>query len=244
MAIVTREISYQHEDLPLTGVLYRDDTVAAPAAGLLIIPGAGGLDDHVAGQGARYAGLGYAVFTADMFGPGVTGNRDRTMSVIKELRADPDRLVARAVAGLAELQAAPEAAGRYAALGFCFGGQTVITLARAGVQLAGVVSMHGALSTTRRAAPNSVRVPVLVCHGADDPHVPIGDVVSFVEEMTTAGADWQLIAYGGAVHGFTHTHAVPGANGVAYHEPTDRRSFAAATAFLTEVLGDGRDSDG
>jgi dienelactone hydrolase len=240
MAIVTREISYSHDDLPLSGVLYRDDTVPTPARGLLIIPGGGGLDDHVAGQGARYAGLGYVVFTADMFGAGAAGDRERIMAVMKELRAHPDLLVTRAVAGLEQLQASPEATGPYAALGFCFGGQTVITLARAGVDLAGVVSMHGALSTARRAAPDSVRVPVLVCHGADDPHVPIGDVVAFVEEMTTAGADWQLIAYGGAVHGFTHASAVPGANGVAYHEPTDRRSFAAATAFLHEVLGPGR----
>jgi dienelactone hydrolase len=240
MAIVSREISYSHGELPLAGVLYRDDAVTTPARGLLIIPGAGGLDDHVAGQGARYAGLGYVVFTADMFGPGVAGDRERTMATIKDLRADPDLLVARAVAALGQLQAAPETRGPYAALGFCFGGQTVITMARADIEVAGVVSMHGSLSTSRPAAPDSVRVPVLVCHGADDPHVPIGDVVAFMEEMTRAGADWQLIAYGGAVHGFTHTHAVPGGNGVAYHEPTDRRSFAAATAFLAEVLGAGR----
>jgi len=96
--------------------------------------------------------------------------------------------------------------------------------------------MHGALATVRPAAPDSMHVPVLACHGADDPHVPMTDVVAFTEEMTTAGADWQLIAYGAAVHGFTHKHAVPGANGIAYHEPTDRRSFAAARLFLTEIF--------
>jgi dienelactone hydrolase len=55
--------------------------------------------------------------------------------------------------------------------------------------------------------------------------------------MDHAGADWQLIMYGGAMHGFTHDHAMPGAiPGVAYDALADRRSFAAALAFLAEAL--------
>jgi dienelactone hydrolase len=81
-----------------------------------------------------------------------------------------------------------------------------------------------------------MHVPVLACHGADDPHVPMSDVVAFAEEMRTAGADWQLIAYGGAVHGFTHRVLPSTVPGIAYHEPTDRRSFAAAQGFFTEIF--------
>ena len=65
----------------------------------------------------------------------------------------------------------------------------------------------------------------------------MADVVAFTQEMTKAGADWQVNVYGGAMHGFTHAHAVDGATpGVAYHAETDRRSFAAARAFLDEAL--------
>jgi dienelactone hydrolase len=78
---------------------------------------------------------------------------------------------------------------------------------------------------------------VLVCHGASDPHVPLADVSRFAEEMTEAGADWQLIMYGGALHGFTHRHAIPGATtGVAYDGTADRRSFAAVKTFLDELV--------
>jgi len=67
--------------------------------------------------------------------------------------------------------------------------------------------------------------------------VPLADVTRFAEEMSHAQADWQLIMYGGAVHGFTHEHAVPGAiPGVAYDALADRRSFLAARTFLTEAL--------
>ncbi len=78
---------------------------------------------------------------------------------------------------------------------------------------------------------------MLACHGALDPHVPMADVTGFAEEMDHAGADWQLIIYGGAMHGFTHQHAGPGAvPGVAYHRLADGRSFAATRAFLAEAL--------
>jgi dienelactone hydrolase len=78
---------------------------------------------------------------------------------------------------------------------------------------------------------------VLACHGAADPHVPLSDVTAFAGEMDAAGADWQLIMYGGAQHGFTHAHAQPDAMpGVAYHEAADCRSFAAARDLLAEAL--------
>ncbi|MEP7026678.1 MAG: dienelactone hydrolase family protein, partial [Actinomycetota bacterium] len=74
-------------------------------------------------------------------------------------------------------------------------------------------------------------------HGALDPHVPLADVTAFAGEMDQAGADWQLIMYGGAMHGFTHQHAVPGAiPGVAYDAAADERSFAATRAFLAGML--------
>jgi dienelactone hydrolase len=82
-----------------------------------------------------------------------------------------------------------------------------------------------------------VPAKVLVCHGALDPHVPPGDVTALAEEMSTAGADWQLIMYGGAVHGFTHAHARPGAiPGVAYDPRADARSFTATSSFLAEIF--------
>ncbi len=124
-----------------------------------------------------------------------------------------------------------------AAIGFCFGGMAVLALARAGAELAGAVSMHGSLRTSAPADLGSVTARVLVCHGAADPHVPLGDVVAFSEEMDRAEADWQLNMYGGAVHGFTHQHAVAGMiPGVAYDAQTDQRSFEHVRGFLSEVL--------
>ncbi len=115
-----------------------------------------------------------------------------------------------------------------------------LALARAGADLAGAVSIHGSLATSRPAQPGAVTARILVCHGASDPHVPLADVTAFAEEMDHADADWQLVMYGRALHGFTHRDAVPGAPGampgVAYDRLADERSFAAARAFLAEAL--------
>jgi dienelactone hydrolase len=237
MPTATRPVSYADQETALTGFLAWDEATPPPQPGLLLVHGGAGLDDHAKDQAGRYAALGYAVLAGDMFGAGVAGNRERVLACLLELRDDPQLLTRRGQAGLAALAACPEVGGRLAAVGFCFGGLAVLTLARSGAGLMGVVSMHGSLATARPAEPGAVKAKVLVCHGALDPHVPMTDVTRFAEEMDHAQADWQLIVYGGAMHGFTHSHAVPGAMpGVAYDALTDQRSFAAARTFLAETL--------
>jgi dienelactone hydrolase len=237
MATATRTVTYTDQETALTGFLAWDDTARHPLPGLLLVHGGAGLDDHAKGQAQRYAAHGYTVLACDMFGDGVAGNRERVMACLVGLRDDPRLLSRRAQAGLAVLATCPEADGRFAAVGFCFGGLAVLTLARSGADLLGVISIHGSLATAKPAEPGAVRAKVLACHGALDPHVPLADVTRFAEEMDHARVDWQLIMYGGAMHGFTHEHAVPGATpGVAYDALADQRSFLAARAFLAEVM--------
>ena len=237
MNIATRDLSYRDLDVPLTGVFCWDDAWDGPRPGILLVHGGAGLDAHAREQACRYSALGYAVLACDMFGDGIAGDRERVMACLLALRDDPGLLVRRGQAGLTALSGCPEAAGPTAAVGFCFGGMAVLALARSGADLAGVVSIHGSLATSAPARAGAVTAKVLACHGAADPHVPPADVAAFAEEMNRAEADWQLIMYGRAQHGFTHRHAVPGAMpGVAYDRLADERSFAAARAFLAEAL--------
>jgi dienelactone hydrolase len=231
---------YRDLDTPLTGVLCRDEAGPGARPGVLLVHGGAGLDDHARGQARRYAALGYIVLACDMLGDGVAGHRDRVIGCLRTLRDDPLLTVRRARAGLAALSRCPDTDGRVAAVGFCFGGLVALALARSGEPMAGAVSIHGSLGTSRPAQPGAVRARLLVCHGALDPHVPLSDVTAFAEEMNAAGADWQLIMYGGAMHGFTHFGAAPGAvPGVAYDPAADNRSFSATRRFLAEVFATG-----
>ncbi|MBO0756531.1 MAG: dienelactone hydrolase family protein, partial [Bradyrhizobiaceae bacterium] len=97
---------------------------------------------------------------------------------------------------------------------------------------------HGSLKAVEPAQPGRVKCRLLVCTGADDPFVSRDERGAFEDEMTRAGADWQLIVYSGARHGFTNRNVDPSRSpGSAYHEPTDRRSWQAMRTLFQETMG-------
>jgi dienelactone hydrolase len=127
---------------------------------------------------------------------------------------------------------------KIAAIGYCFGGAVVLSMAQGGMALRGVVSFHGSLPT-KRAEPNTVKAKILVCHGADDPMITQDQVHQFQENLKYARADWQFIVYGGAKHSFTNPEADKrGIPGLAYNTSADKRSWKAMLAFFDEILLD------
>jgi dienelactone hydrolase len=235
MTLNTQMVPYRDGDTDLTGQFTWDTERDEKRPGILVVHGGAGLDSHAKERSRRLAELGFVVFACDMYGNGVAGNRERVMARIAELRDDAAKLCRRARAGIDVLTAHSQVDGRVAAVGYCFGGMVVLELARSGADLAGAVSVHGSLSTLRPARAGVVRAKILVCHGALDPHVPMTHVNAFVQEMNDAGADWQLIVYGGAMHGFTH-EAGPAVAGVAYHAVADARSALAMHGFFIELF--------
>jgi dienelactone hydrolase len=235
LKINIQAVEYHDGDTDLTGLFVWDDSQTNKRPGLLVAHGGAGLDDHAKGRARRFAELGYLAFACDLYGKGVAGDRQRIMARIAELRSDPAILCGRALAGLEVLRSHPLVDGRTAAVGYCFGGMTVLELARSSADVMGVVSVHGSLETSQPAQPSTVKAKILVCHGALDPHVPMTHVSVFIEEMKTASTDWQVIVYGNAMHGFTHNTG-PKMPGVEYHALTDRRSAKAIQAFLAELF--------
>jgi dienelactone hydrolase len=234
--IESQTVPYRDHDTLLNGFLAWDTAPSGRRPGVLVVHGGAGLDDHARARALRFAESGFVAFACDMYGEGVAGDRERVIQRITELRSNPAALNQRTQSGLDILRDHPSVDGRLAAVGYCFGGMTVLELARSGAKLAGVVSVHGALETARPAEPAGIHTKILVCHGALDPHVPMTHVASFSQEMVRAGADWQLIIYGGAMHGFTHENATGNQPGVAYHAPSDLRSSLAIQTFLREVF--------
>jgi dienelactone hydrolase len=125
---------------------------------------------------------------------------------------------------------------RIAAMGFCFGGLCVLDLARSGADLRGVVSFHGLLTPPEPHPQYTILAKVLVLHGFDDPMAPPEQVVALGLELTEAGADWQIHAYGNTLHAFTNPRANDPGFGTVYNETADRRSWRSLREFLAEVL--------
>ncbi len=232
LPVSSRALEYTDERTTLEGSLHYPEGAAGQAS-ILLIHGGAGLDQHAREQAARFAALGYVVLACDMYGREVAGSRDGIMAALGAWQVDRAALADRALAGLSALTDCPEAGPPIAAIGYCFGGMAVLAMARAGVEIPGIISVHGTLSTPTPASSGSIAARLLVCHGALDPHVPLADVSAFMSEMTAAEAQWQLNVYGSAMHGFTHRDAAPGSiPGVAYDEAADRQSFGDIRGFL------------
>jgi dienelactone hydrolase len=238
MTIQTRLIDYGHGDQPLEGFLAWDDAGGTPRPAVAIAHAWGGRSAFEEGRAIRLAEQGYVGFAIDMYGKGVRGsNPEENAGLMAPFLEDRPLLQARINESVSVLRQQPEVdAGRLAAMGFCFGGLCVLDLARSGSDVLGVASFHGLFAAPGNTAGNRIGAKVLCLHGYDDPMVPPQSVLDLAAELTDAGADWQLHAYGNTLHSFTNPDANDPAMGAVYDAAADRRSWAALLDFLGEIF--------
>ena len=237
---MTREtpVGLNFEGEALEGVLVaRRDGARRP--GVIIFPTMMGISDLELGFARGLVHLGYTGFVADPFGKAFRGcSKDIMFNELKRLRSDRTSLRKRLlaiVANVLELDAIES--DRIVAIGYCFGGQCALDLARSGADIAGVASFHG-LFDPPGLDPLPIKAKVVAFHGWDDPMVPPEAVVALGQELTAAGADWQIHAYGHVAHGFTNPNAAKLAiDGVRYNALAAERSWTSLINFLEELLG-------
>jgi dienelactone hydrolase len=238
-AIKVETIEYKQGDATLEGLLVYDDAITSKRPGVLIAHQWKGVGDYERKRAEMLAKMGYVAFAADVYGKGTRPADAKTASETSaKYKGDRELLGKRIQAGLDQLRKSRRVdSEKIAAIGYCFGGTTVLELARSGADVAGVVSFHGGLATPTPGDAKSIQGKVLVCHGADDPFVPSPEVLGFEEEMRKANVDWQMISYGNAVHSFTDWNAGnDNSKGAAYNEKADKRSWRAMQDFLDELF--------
>jgi dienelactone hydrolase len=239
-AIVTQTVEYADGSTPLEGYLAYDNSFTGRRPGVLVVHEWTGPGEYIKKRAEELAALGYVALAVDMYGRGVRPrNADEAATEAAIYRRDRQLMRRRILAGLDFLKNNDIVdTTRIAAIGYCFGGGVVLELARSGAAVVGVVSFHGNLDTPNPADADNIKGKVLVLHGADDPHVPPEQVAAFEKEMREAKVDWQLIIYGGAVHGFTNpASGNDPSKGVAYNAAADRRSWEAMRQFFRELFG-------
>jgi dienelactone hydrolase len=220
------------------GVFAWNDATDDVRPAVLVIPNVLGQKEADNRKAEELAALGYAAFACDVFGQGKRTQRGEGASrYMDELNADRVLLRDRLRATLAACAAQPEVdAARIAAIGFCFGGKCVLDMARAGLPIRGGVSLHGVYDRPGYDSVVPIAAPLLICHGWDDPLGPPDALVALGGELTAAGADWQVHAYGGAGHGFTDRSLAAGGSGFGHDDRADRRSWLSLCNFLQEVF--------
>lgn len=238
-AVQTEVVEYKDGDTVLEGYLVYDDTLAGKRPGVLVVHEWMGLGPHAQSRARQLAELGYIAFAVDMYGKGIRPQDQKEAAYQASIYKNDRSLMRRRIlTGLEVLKNHPLAdMDRLAATGYCFGGTTVLELARSGTDIRGVVSFHGGLSTPSLDDAKNIKAKILVLHGADDPFVPPEEVKNFEAEMRSGNVDWQFIAYGGAVHSFTNKEAgTDNSKGAAYNLKADKRSWEAMKSFLKEIF--------
>ena len=206
----------------------------------MVFHNANGRDKFIEERANELAKLGYVVFTADMYGKGIIPEDEDQQEELTESFFGEDRQLMRqrATAGLEILSQQPKVdKTRLAAIGYGFGGATVLELARSGANITAAINYFGNLSTPTPEDAKNIKGAVLVLLGSEDPIIPEDEIEAFRAEMQNANADWQLNLYGDAYHGFTqYSLGFDASSGKAYNYNADKRSWEAVKSLLHEKL--------
>ncbi|NMK48752.1 dienelactone hydrolase family protein [Achromobacter sp. Bel] len=234
-ALRTLAVDYSDSDTVFEGYAVAPSHASGPLPCIVLAHDWSGLTAPTMRLAERYAGLGYVCVAIDAYGKGVRGDPlgDNT-ALMAPLMRDRALLRRRLLAGFEAAGAFPGVdPTRMAAVGYCFGGLCALDLARAAPRhLRAAVSFHGVLQAPDTTPPGRIEASVLLLHGWDDPVAPPADVLAISRELTEAGADWQLHAYGHAQHAFTFQDAAFPERGIVYDANADERSWAAMRAHL------------
>ena len=237
--MVQKTIEYSDSELTYEGYLALPGS--ASPIGLVVVGHAwGGLSDHERDVCDRLSSAGYAAFAYDIYGKGNRATEAAACeALMTPLVGDRGKLQSRLALSIATAQKETGISKeKTVGIGYCFGGLCAIDEARAGLDVAGVVSFHGLFFPADNLPDDKkITAKVLIQHGYADPMALPEAMVGVCDELTKAGADWQLTAYGHTGHAFTNKGAADPENGMFYSPTVDARSWNALNAFLSEVIG-------
>ena len=240
-AIVARPVTYDVAGKEMQSLLVYDDATKTPRPGLVMAPDWLGMTDDNIALAKRLAGKDYVILVADVYGKDVRPKTpDEAGQATKNMYDHRSDLRARINSALDALKKeagkAPLDGKHWGAFGFCFGGATVLDLARSGADVAGVVSFHGNLSTDDPSMAKNIKAKVLALHGADDKFESPEQIAGFQKEMRDANVDWQFLEFGGAVHCFAIPTADNSVPGCLYNERAAKRGVKQMHAFFDEAF--------
>jgi dienelactone hydrolase len=232
-------LKYEIDGGKYVGFIARDTALNGPRPAVILIHEWWGCNDFVRERARRLAEEGYVAFAIDMFGGGATADKpDQAAALMNGVLQNMDLGTRRLQAAHETLLEQPDVdGGRTAAIGYCFGGAMALHMARIGMPLKAVVSFHGALGSFHEAKAGSIDARILVCHGGADKLVTMEELDVFKQEMDKAGAQYEVIVYDGASHGFTNPQATERGNRYGLPLAHDVEADAASWKEMLKLFG-------
>jgi len=242
----TETITYHTKNCLSQGFLAYDSLNNEKRPAVIVVHPWQGCNDFTKKKALEVASLGYLAFAIDLYGNGQTATSDNeAANLMKPLFIDRATLQERMIAAFELIANHPLTDPKQiGAIGFCFGGLSVIELLRTGVNLLGAVSFHGVLGDhlgEYQATPGDrtsrIKGSLLVLHGFNDPLVPSSDITLLENEMSEKGADWQINIYGNTSHAFMNEDMHSPEKGLVYNPKTAKRAWQSMINFFNEIFG-------
>ena len=240
--LAVTEVSYNAGGAQLTGYMAHDASLEGKRPGVLVVHEWWGHNDYARKRADMLAELGFVAFAVDMYGDGkLATHPDDAGKFMNEVMQNLDAGTARFKAAMEQLKANPHVdPDKIAAIGYCFGGSVVLSMANAGLDLDAVAAFHSSVQVPIAPEAGKVKAKILVCNGADDPFIQPETVTAFKATMDNAGADYKYVAYEGATHSFTNPEATDKGKEfklpLAYNEAADKASWDELQTMLASAF--------
>lgn len=237
-AIQTETVRYSDNGTELEGVMVWDDVATGKRPGILVVHEWWGLNEYAVDRAKMLAKQGYIAFAADMYGAGkVTTHGKEAGAWMKQISGNVEQWQNRAQLALDVLKDNSKVdATKTAAIGYCFGGATVMQMAYANADLDGIVSFHGSLPVADENV-TKINSRILIAHGNADPFIPRKQVAAFQDRLEAISADWNMLVYGGVKHGFTNPGAAShNMDALKYDAYADQHSWQEMSEFFREIF--------
>ncbi len=238
----SKEISYAVDTTTMKGYIAYPKNLDMKKPGVLVVHEWWGHNDYARKRADMLADLGYVALAVDMYGEGKQADHPKdAQKFAMSVMGNFETAKARFTKALETLKADPNVnAEKTAAIGYCFGGSVVLSMANAGADLDAVAAFHAGLQLPVSPEKDSVNTKILVCNGAADPMVTEEQINNFKTAMDAAAVDYKFISYDGALHAFTN----PGATAlgekfeipIAYDAQADSASWEELKQFLAANL--------
>lgn len=229
MAQALKPIAYKDGSQKLNGLVTSNAGKKLP--GVLILPAWKGIDNEAKDAALQMEKQGYIAFVADIYGEGnIPADNAAAAKIAGQYKQDYKAYQQRITAALEELKKQGATTDKIAVIGYCFGGTGALETARAGLPVAGVISIHGGLAKGIDRLNVPIKTKVLVENPADDESVKPEDLSNLITELKTGKTDWQIITYANSKHTFTSPESPD------YNEVMAKRAWNHTLMFLKEIL--------
>lgn len=241
--IVGEEISYATDDVNMNGFIAYDASSNEKRPGILVVHEWWGHNEHARDRAEKLAELGYVALAVDMYGDGkLADHPEDAQKFMMSVMTDLDAATARFEKALETLKANPNVDTEHiGAIGFCFGGSIIISMANAGIEdLDAVAAFHSGVAVPFMPEKGKTKARILVQNGGADPMISAESISDVQKAMDEAEVDYTYISYEGVLHSFTNPAA--DSNGVKFQMPmaydvkADSASWEEMKVFFEETF--------